>query len=257
MLTGEGPADMLPDIPAEQFAIALDACAAELLAATEMTRPPVDTFLLAERLNMVVARDSTMESRGRLVRLRAGASAGRGTILLADEPRPERRYWTVAHEIGESVAYRVFGALGVDATDAPVAARERVANHLASCLLLPRCWFLEEARAVDWDLLELKQCFRTASHELIARRMLEMSPPVIITLFDQGKPQWRRSNSLCRIPKLTEEEKQTWYAAFDGGKASQFAGDHLPEEVVDVRCWPIHEPGWRREILRTALAEAW
>jgi len=87
--------------------------------------------------------------------------------------------------------------------------------------------------------------------------MLEMSPPVIITLFDQGSPKWRRSNTRCCAPRLTAEEKQTWHASFDEGKTSQYRGDHLPEEVEDVRCWPVHEPGWRREILRTALAEVW
>lgn len=248
---------MLPEIPAEQFAETLDACVVEVLAVAEIAGPSVDAFLLAERLRMVVARDSAMPARGRLVRLRAGCGAGCGTILLADDPRPERRHWAVAHEIGESVAYRVFDALGIDPATAPVAAREQVANHLASCLLLPRRWFFEQGRAVGWDLLELKQCFRTASHELIARRMLAMSPPVIVTLFDQGRPQWRRSNTLRRVPRLTDEEKQTQRVAFDHGKPSRYEGEWLPDGVEDIRCWPVHEPSWRREIVRTELAEAW
>ena len=34
------------------------------------------------------------------------------TIVVGPAERPEREQWAVAHEIGESVAYRVFDALG-------------------------------------------------------------------------------------------------------------------------------------------------
>jgi hypothetical protein len=129
-------------------------------------------------------------------------------------------------------------------------------NWLASCLLLPRPWFADDGQAVGWDLPTLKEIYRTASHELIARRMLEMPPPVIVSLFDQGKLQWRRSNVLSRPPLLTPPEEQTWRTAFDGARATQYDGEDLPEGIDDVRCWPVHEPGWRREILRTGL-EGW
>jgi hypothetical protein len=126
-------------------------------------------------------------------------------------------------------------------------------NRLASCLLLPRKWFAEDGRATEWDLPTLKEVYRTASHELIARRMLEMPSPVIITLFDQGKLQWRRSNVLRRPPPLTPPEEQTWREAFDSADSTRHEGGDLPEGIDEVRCWPVHEPGWRREILRTDL----
>ncbi len=244
---------MLTEIPAEQFAAALDACADEVLREAEVAAPPVDAVSLARRLNLEVACDLTMGVRARFVRL---GEAGQGTILVADDPRPERRQWAVAHEIGESVAHRVFDLVGADLRDIPPEARERVANRLASCLLLPRMWFAADGRAVDWDLIALKEIYRTASHELIARRMLEMSSPVIVTLFDQGQSQWRRSNVLRRPPPLTPPESQTWRRAFDGGRATRYDCGDLPEEIDDVRCWPVHEPEWRREILRTGL-EGW
>ena len=244
---------MLTEIPAEQFAAALDACADQVLQEAEVAAPPVDAVLLARRLNLEVACDLTMDVRARFVRL---GKAGQGTILVADDPRPERRQWAVAHEIGESAAHRVFDHLGVELSDIPPTGRERVANRLASCLLLPRAWFAADGRAVDWDLIALKAVYRTASHELIARRMLEMSPPVIVTLFDQGRPQWRRSNVLRRPPSLTPPECQTWRRVSDGGRAAGYDGGDLPEGIDDVRCWPVHEPEWQREILRTGL-EGW
>ena len=248
---------MLPEIPAEQLAAALDDCAAEVLAAAEIVRPPVDAFRLAERLGLVVARDGASPARGRLVRLHAGGRGECGTVLLADEERPERRHWALAHEIGESVAYRVFAHLGINPAAAPPATREQVANHLASCLLLPRSWFVRCGRRVDWDLLELKEHFSTASYELIARRMLEMPPPAIVTLFDQGRLRWRRSNVLRCAPRLSDAEMQTWQAAHESGQPSHDNGQ-LPEDGIEsIRCWPIHEPEWRREILRTELTEVW
>lgn len=244
---------MLTEIPTEQFAATLDACALELLREADVSAPPVDAVRLARRLRLQVASDTTMDVRARFVRLGA---AGQGAILLADDPRPERRQWAVAHEIGECVAHRVVQRLGIELADMPSAGREQIANRLASCLLLPHEWFAADGRAVDWDLFTLKEIYRTASHELIARRMLEMSPPIILTLFDQGKPQWRKSSVLGRLPRLVPPELDTWRTAFQDGRAVQYDGENLPEGIDDVRCWPVHEPGWRREILRTGL-EVW
>lgn len=252
---------MLTEIPTEQLSATIEAVAQGLLAEAEWLRPPVDSLAVARRLKLVVARDSAMDVRARFVRLsQFGESAtangpGRGTIFLADDPRPERRQWAVAHEIGESVAHRVFAELGIPLVEIPTAGRERVANHLAVSLLLPRDWFAEDGNSLGWDLLELKKIYRTASHELIARRMLEMSPPVIVTLFDQGAPQWRRSNVMRRPPSQSTAEASVWRAAFESGSSTEYEAQELPEGIRQIRCWPVHEPGWRREILRTELEE--
>jgi len=104
-------------------------------------------------------------------------------------------------------------------------------------------------------LAELKKIYSTASHELIARRMLEMTPPVMVTLFDQGAVQWRQSNAGGRPPSLSSAETSVWRAAFESGQAAEYKEGDLPEGINQVRCWPVHEPGWRREILRTELVE--
>ncbi len=245
---------MLADIPGEQTDEALEAVAREALAEGGWTAPPVDSIALARRLGIVVARSAATDVRAHFARL-GGAGGSQPTILLADDPRPERCQWAVAHEIGESLAYRVFGALGVDPSVAPAAAREDVANQLAGRLLLPGDWFAADGLATDWDLAELKARFAPASHELIARRMLQMRPAVIITLFDLGRARWRQSNRLHRPPPLTAAEQDAQRAAHATGCAVRCERGDLPEGIADVRAWAIHEPQWKREIVRTELEE--
>ena len=245
---------MFGEIPAEQIREAVERAARETLAEGEWFAPPVDAEVLARRLGMAVSRDDVgAATRARFVRL--GGAAGQGAIFVADEPRLERRQWAVAHEIGESAAWRVFAELGIDATDAAERAREEIANRLAGCLLLPREWFAADGAAVDWDLIELKARYSTASHELIARRMLEMRPAVIVTLMDQRKISWRRSNVLHRAPPLTASERDVWEVAHATGQAVVCERSELPDGVEDVRVWPVHEDGWKREIVRTGLGE--
>jgi hypothetical protein len=245
----------LGEIPGEQIREAVERAARETLAEGEWYAPPVDAEALARRLGMAVSRDDAgAGTRARFVRL--GGAAGQGAIFVAEEPRLERRQWAVAHEIGESVAWRVFAELGVDAADVAERAREDVANRLAGSLLLPREWFSADGASVEWDLFELKGRYATASHELVARRMLEMRPAVIVTLLDQGKIVWRRSNMLHRAPPMTPPEREAWEIAHATGQAVVCERGELPDGVADVRVWPVHEAGWKREIVRTALADS-
>ncbi len=139
---------MLSEIPDDEFAAALDACAAEVLWEAGVDAPPVDALVVAEGLHLVVTHDFAMLHRGRFVRLadREENGGGVGTIVVGVAERPEREQWAVAHEIGESVAYRVFDRLGVTFDEALPTAREQVANRLASTLLLPRRWFAADGR---------------------------------------------------------------------------------------------------------------
>jgi Zn-dependent peptidase ImmA (M78 family) len=247
---------MLSEIPADEFAAALDVCAAEVLWEAGIDEPPIDALAVADGLGLVVARDYAMPYRGRFVRLaeRDHEHGGVGTIVVGAAQRPEREQWAVAHEIGESVAYRVFERLGVSFDEALPAARERVANRLAGSLLLPRRWFAADGCELGWDLAALKDRYATASHELIARRMLEMRPPIVITLCDHGKVRWRRSNACSRPPGLLAEERSIWQEAHvTGWPASATLDAESGLESVD--CWPIHEPEWKREILRSVVAE--
>jgi Zn-dependent peptidase ImmA (M78 family) len=247
---------MLAEIPEEQARMAVEGIAQGILREAGILAPPVDAFELAQRLGILVARDGASDTRARFVRFGGGGDS-QGARYVAEDPRPERRQWAVAHEVGESEAYRVFAELGVSAAETPAAAREAVANRLAGCLLLPYEWFRADGYAVEWDLFALKQRYATASHEMIARRMLEMSPAVIITLLDQGRKVWRKSNRLFRAPPMTPAELDVWKVAHESGEAAQADHLELPDGIDDVRAWPVHEVEWKREIVRTELSGEW
>jgi IrrE N-terminal-like domain len=248
---------VLSEIPDDEFAAALDACAAEVLWEAGIVEPPVDALAVADGLGLVVARDYSMACRGRYVRLaehKRDDGGGQGTIVVGAAERPEREQWAVAHEIGESIAYRVFERLGLAFDEALPASREVVANRFAGTLLLPRRWFASDGRDFDWDLPALKERYDTASHELIARRMLDMRQPIVITVCDLGRVHWRRSNVSARPPGMLPQERAVWQEAHETGLT---AWERLDAEsgLESVCCWPVHEEGWKREILRSEVAE--
>ncbi len=241
---------MFSSLTVEEWSHGLDSVASQVLQAAGVHGPPVDAFALARALDLTVAWDDNQQGRARYVRLRLRRGRpSRPTILLRADPRFERRHWAVAHEIGEHVAHRVFRLLGIDARAVSPKVREVVANQMAGRLLLPTAWFEAAAAACDWDLVALKARFATASHELIARRSLELPAPAIITIFDQGRLTWRRGNVPGRLPPLLSEEIQCWNVVHRHGRPDQTAYAN-----GRVRGWPVHEPGWKREILRTEIA---
>jgi len=242
---------MLAELVPEELAAGLDAVASDVLAEAGVEGPPVDALEVAAALGIAVALDDRQRGRARYIRLRGrGRRRPKATILLRPDPRPERRQWAVAHEIGEHAAHRVFARLGVDPRETGRNAREAVANHLAGRLLLPAEWFTADAMDCGWDLLELKSRYATASHELIARRMLECRPPVIISIFDHRELYFRRSNLPGRVPSPSSVEMQCWRTVHAA---------HRPERAYDgpraIQGWPVHEEGWKREILRTEVEE--
>lgn len=244
------------DFTPEELTDALERTVTEVLWEAGVIQPPVDAVLAAQRLGLAIATDTGALHRGRIVRMAAGAeSMVASAILLAPEERPERQQWAVAHEIGESAFHRLLGHLGVSPMEAEGRFRERCANAFATALLLPRRWFLADGRELDWDLLALKARCATASHELIARRMLEMPAPAVITLFDQGRRVWRRGTEGLRIPPLLLAEEACRRQAHLRGKPAEADSDCDGAGRIRVRCWPVHEPGWRREIMRTELQD--
>ena len=240
---------MLPEISAEELCDRLDAVAAEVLFEAGFDTPPVDAWAVAGALEITVAVDDRQRGRARYVRLRPfRGGEPKPSILLRPDPRAERRQWAVAHEIGEHVAWRVFELLGVDPREARPDARESVARELAGRLLLPAAWFEADAVASGWDLLGLKARYRTASHELIARRMLDFPPPVIVTVFDHGRVSLRRGNLPGRVPDPSARELHCWRTVHERNRPWQ-----CTSAGQTVFGWPVHEDGWRREILRTEV----
>lgn len=241
---------MFSSLTAEEWAAGLDAVAMEVLDAAGVDGPPVDPMAVAHALGLTVATDDRQQGRARYVRLRGlRGRASRPTVLLRPDPRAERCHWALAHEIGEHVAHRVFHRLDADPRAASPRVREAVANQMAGRLLLPTLWFAADAAADDWDLVAMKARYSTASHELIARRMLELPASAILSVFDQGRLHWRRSNLPGRVPPPSPGEIRCWQSAHRGRTAEESAGSG-----TRIRAWPIHEPDWKREILRTEIA---
>lgn len=220
---------------------ACDDVAADLLAEAGWSNPPVDAFQLARQLGYEVAFDASQQARGRFKRL-----AGRPTMFLSPDDRPERLQWAAAHEIGESAAWRVFERMDIDPDAAETDLREKVAAQLATALLLPRDQFDADVRHFDGNVLELKSRYTTASHELILMSQLRMDALLLASVFDHGTLTRRRTNGRLTPPPLMTLEREAQLRSHSTGKPITLTG-----RGVRVQGFPIHEAGWKRELLRT------
>ncbi|MFO0944362.1 MAG: ImmA/IrrE family metallo-endopeptidase [Planctomycetota bacterium] len=215
----------------------------ELLEDAGIEGPPVDAVCLARRLGLELRLDKSQQARGRLVQGRF-----QPTICVKPEPREERTQWTVAHEIGEHVLARLSFLRELEEARPGGRAREELANHFASLLLVPTSWLERDCLETDWDLWALKERYQTASYEVLATRMLDLEPHAILTIFDQGKLIRRRGNLPFWPPKLQPVEAQAQKRAHVTGRPELLHADNLT-----VQAWPIHETGWKREILRSVV----
>lgn len=219
--------------------------AREILDECGIDAPPVDAWVVARTLGLRVAFDAGQVGRGRLKRI-----GGRTSILVRPDDRPEREQWTLAHEIGESVVSRVYSRLDVDPHEVSSQRREQAANALASSLLLPDDWFQQDAERCDGDVLRLKRIYSTVSHELILLNLLKLPQLSLVTVFDQGQLTRRRGNGQLSAPPLLPLERRIWREVHEHGRTADATADG-----VRVQGWPVCEPGWKRELLRTTAAD--
>ena len=235
---------MNEDLAREEVLAKIDTFVEELLRGGGVDQPPVDAIQLAQRhLGMIVALDRRQAARGRAQR-----TSGRPQIFLKPEPTEERHQWTVAHEIGEHLKVQLLQRLGVDPEQTRAMAGESLANLFAHHLLVPTCWFASDAPQLDNDVLQLKQRYRTASHEVVALRLLDLPEPAIITIIDNDHISRRRSNA-WRVRKQLEpieERCQRYVHYYSRPKV-------LREEGWTVHGWPVHQTDWKREILRSVV----
>jgi Zn-dependent peptidase ImmA (M78 family) len=232
------------DLPREELIHKVDRFVDELLNSTGIQEPPVDAIDLAQRhLGMVVCLDRKQPQRGRAQR-----SAKGRLIYLRPEPTEERHQWTVAHEIGEHLKPSLLKHLGAEPGQTPPMAGESLANLLAYHLLVPQRWFADDAPHLDYNLLELKKRYKTASHEVIAWRFLDLPSPSIVTIIDNEHIYRRRSNAwpTRRHLEPAEEECQRYVHYYSRPKAVQ-------KDQWTVHGWPVHQPDWKREILRSVV----
>jgi Zn-dependent peptidase ImmA (M78 family) len=235
---------MMEDLPREEMVGAIDRAVEELLQAAGIEGPPVDAIALAQRhLGMVICLDRRQPQRGRAQR-----AGGRKQIYLRPEPTEERHQWTVAHEIGEHLKVSLLQRLGVGPEETRPMMGESLANLFAYRLLVPGCWFAVDAPASDYDVLELKRRYRTASHEVVAWRLLDLPEPCIISILDNDHLSRRRSNA-WRVRRQLEPAEL---------ECQRYVHRHGQPRVVrqdgwTVRGWPIHQTDWKREILRSVV----
>jgi Zn-dependent peptidase ImmA (M78 family) len=235
---------MLDDLPREELVQAIDRKVDDLLDAARVAAPPIDAIILARRhLGMEVCLDQAQHQRGRAQR-----AAGRKQIYLRPESTQERHQWTVAHEIGEHFKTPLLQRLGVEPGQTPVMAGESLANLFAYRLLVPSRWFADDATALGYDVLHLKQRYRTASHEVIAWRFLDLPEPCIVTIIDNESIYRRRSNAwpIHRHLEPAEEECQRYVHFYSRPKM-------IRQSNWTVYGWPVHQPDWKREILRSIV----
>lgn len=235
---------MSDDLLRDDVVAVVDTMVEEMLTKAGIFTPPVDAIALAQRhLGMVVCLDRDQPQRGRAQR-----SAGKARIFLRPEPTEERHQWTVAHEIGEHVKPAVLERLGVEPAQFRAMAGESLANLFAYRLLVPGCWFATDASDLDFDLLQLKQRYRTSSHEVIAWRFLDLPEPCIVTVVDNDHVSRRKSNAWPIRRQLEPAELKCQRHVNHYSKPSR-----VSQNGWIVHGWPVHQAGWKREILRSVV----
>jgi hypothetical protein len=129
-------------------------------------------------------------------------------------------------------------------------AGESLANLFAYRLLVPTCWFAADAPAHDYDVLQLKEHYRTSSHEVIAWRFLDLPEPCIVTIVDNDHIHRRRSNAwpVRRQLEPAEQQCQRYVNHYSRPRIVRQAG-------WTVQGWPVHQADWKREILRSVVEE--
>jgi Zn-dependent peptidase ImmA (M78 family) len=237
---------MTDELSREEVHETVDRMVEELLEAAGVQGPPVDAIKIAQRhLGMIVCLDRRQQQRGRAQR--AGA---RRQIFLRPEPSEERHQWTVAHEIGEHFKADLLARLGLEPGQTRAMSGESLANLFAHRLLVPTPWLRDDAPACDFDLAELKARYATTSHEVIAWRLLDLPHPCIITVVDNGHVHRRRSNAWPTRKELQPAEAE----------CQRYVNHYSRPRVVaqngwTVQGWPVHQPDWKREILRSVVEE--
>jgi len=237
---------MSEELSHEEVVSTIDEIVEELLSAAAVTGPAVDPVVLAQRhLGLMVCLDRRQQKPGRSRRTR-----GSEQIFLNPDQSPEQQQWTVAHAIGQHLKPEILERLGIPAEERPALMGESLSSLLAHRLLVPTLWLQDVVRNCDGDLLELKKVFTTASHEVIAWRLLDLSDPCIITIIDNDHVHRRRSNAFRVRKELSNPEKQCQRYV------SRYSRPTLVrEEGWTVQGWPIHQADWKREILRSVVDE--
>jgi hypothetical protein len=225
---------MSEDLTREEVLSAVDGAVEELLAAAGIEAPPVDALDLARRHLRMAVLDERNAPRRR---------PGSKQIVLSPDDSEERRQWVAAQAIGAERKPALLAKLGID--PAVRSLGESLANLFAEHLLVPALWFADDVRSCGGDLLKLKKRYRTAAHETIAFRLLDLPEPCVISIVEEDRVQRRRSNGPRVTKQLQEPERE----------CQQHVTEHDKPHVVRrdrwiVQGWPV---GGQRVVLRSVV----
>jgi hypothetical protein len=215
---------MNEDLTREDVYHAADLLVEELLDAASVTRPPVNAVDVARHLQMSLREPAPSAPRG----------------------SEESRQWSAAQAIGERLKPDLLRRLGFDPASRQSLPGESLAGLLAHRLLTPTSWFAADARACGWDVPELKRLYDTAGYEVVAWRLLDLPEPCVITIVENDHVHRRRSNA-WRVNKTLQPAER---------ECQRYVHHYSRPRVVSadgwtVQGWPLHEPDWKREILRS------
>jgi hypothetical protein len=229
---------MNEDLSREEVHSAVDRAVEELLNTATIQAPPVDALLAARVLGVTVEASRPKGARGGLKK----------DFLTRPDTTPEAKQWLAAQAIGEHLKPALLQRLGIPPEQKRLLTGESLATLVASHLLLPTAWFGDDARALDYDILELKKRYSTTAVDVIAWRLLDLSTPCIITIIDNDHVQRRRSNAWRVRRELEEPERE----------CQRYVNHFSRPRVVcadgwTVQGWPVHQADWKREILRSIV----
>jgi hypothetical protein len=215
---------MNEDLTREDVYRAADLLVEELLEAAGVTRPPVNAVDVARHLKIALREPAPSAPRG----------------------SEESRQWSAAQAIGERLKPDLLRRLGFDPASRQSLPGESLAGLLAHRLLTPTSWFAADARACGWDVPELKRLYDTAGYEVVAWRLLDLPEPCVITIVENDHVHRRRSNA-WRVNKTLQPAER---------ECQRYVHHYSRPRVVSadgwtVQGWPLHEPDWKREILRS------
>src|SRR5207249_5637969 len=147
--------------------------------------PPVDAVALARHLGLPSDE---------------GPRRGRKRSSSDDPASPaatteEQQQWEAAQAIGAHLKPALLERLGFAPGEKRPMMGESLSGLFARRLLVPSAWFSADAPSCSYDLLRLKERYRTAPHEMIAFRFLDLPEPCIITVIQDEKVHRRRSNT--------------------------------------------------------------
>jgi hypothetical protein len=246
---------VVEELSHEEVTQCVDRAVEDLLTAAGVMAPPVDAIALAQRhLGLVVAVEG-QPPRGRGSGSGSSSGSGKGRrggvrnqVVLSPETSKEQQQWAVARATGESLRPSMLERLGFDPALPRPLMGVSLADLFARRLLAPTAWFAHDAPSCSYDLDALKARYPTASHEVLAWRLLDLPEPCIITVVDDNQVYRRRSNAWPVKKHLEPAEQECQRYVSEHGEPHR-----VSRGAWTVRGWPVHHEDWKREILRSVV----